>query len=82
MNTLFSNRALFFRVFVCRSSILIASFDGVVLVSFVAQARSIMFYDFWVPGACCGDSFVLNRKSGNFCVKNISCEIFSVNIFS
>ena len=42
--------ALFSRV--CRSDI--ASFDRVVLVSFVPQVRSIMFYDFGVPGACRG----------------------------
>ena len=43
--------ALFSRVF--RSDI--ASFDGMELVSFVPQVRSIMFYDFGVPGACRGE---------------------------
>ena len=43
--------ALFLRV--CRSDI--ASFDRIVLVNFVPQVRSIMFYDFGVPGACRGE---------------------------
>ena len=34
---------------VCRSDI--ASFYGGVLVSFVPQVRSVMFYDFELPGA-------------------------------
>ena len=58
--------ALFLRV--CRSDI--ASFDRVVLVSFVAQVRSIMFYDFEVPGACSGESFVVARRPDNACDAN------------
>ena len=42
--------ALFSRVF--RSDI--ASFDGIMLASFVPQVRSILFYDFGVPGGCRG----------------------------
>ena len=65
MNT-FANRALFSRV--CGSDI--ASFDGVVLVSFVAQVRSTMFYDSEVPGACRGESFVVVRRPNNACYAN------------
>ena len=57
LSTLFSH--------VCRSDIV--SFDGVVLVSFVAQVRNIMFYDFGVPGACRGESFVVARRPDNAC---------------
>ena len=58
--------ALFSRV--CGSDI--ASFDRVVLVSFVPQVRSIMFYDFGVPGACRGESFVVARRPDNACDAN------------
>ena len=53
---------------VCRSDI--ALFDGVVLVRFAAQVRSIMFYDFAVPGACRGGSFVVARRPDNACDAN------------
>ena len=53
--------ALFSRV--CESDI--ASFDGIVLVSFVPQVRNIMFYDFGVPGVCRGESFVVVRRPNN-----------------
>ena len=58
--------ALFSRI--CRSDI--ASFDRVMLVSFVTQVRSIMFYDFEVPGAFRGESFVVARRPDNACDAN------------
>ena len=33
------------------------------LVSFVPQVRSIMFYDFGVPGACRGDIFFCRSEA-------------------
>ena len=63
MNT-FANQALFF-LRVCRSDI--ASFYGGVLVSFVPQVRNVMFYDFGLPGACRGESFVIARRPDNAC---------------
>ena len=53
--------ALFSRV--CGNDI--ALFNGIVLVSFVPQVRSIMFYDFEVPRACHGESFVVVRRPNN-----------------
>ena len=45
----------------------IASFDGVVLGSFVAQVRGIRFSDFGVSGAwaCLGESVVIGRRPDN-----------------
>ena len=42
-----------------------ASFDGVVLGSFVAQVRGIRFSDFGVSGACRGESVVVGRRPDN-----------------
>ena len=44
-----------------------ASFDGVVLGSFVAQVRGIRFSDFGVSGAraCRGESVVIGRRPDN-----------------
>ena len=44
-----------------------ASFDGVVLGSFVAQVRGIRFSDFGVSGvwACLGESVVVGRRPDN-----------------
>ena len=44
-----------------------ASFDGVVLGSFVAQVRGIRFSDFGVSGAwaCLGESVVIGRRPDN-----------------
>ena len=44
-----------------------ASFDGVVLGSFVAQVRGIRFSDFGVSGerACQGESVVVGRRPDN-----------------
>ena len=42
-----------------------ASFDGVVVGSFVAQVRSIRFYDFRVSGACRGESVIVCRRPDN-----------------
>ena len=44
-----------------------ASFDGVVLGSFVAQLRGIRFSDFGVSGAraCRGESVVVGRRPDN-----------------
>ena len=39
-----------------------ASFDGVVLGSFVAQVRDIRLSDFGVSGACRGESVVVGRR--------------------
>ena len=48
-----------------------ASFDGVVLGSFVAQVRGIRFYDFGVSGACRGESAVIGRRPDN--VHDLNC---------
>ena len=42
-----------------------ASFDGVVLGSFVAQVRDIKFSYFGVSGACRGESVVVGRRPDN-----------------
>ena len=42
-----------------------ASFDGIVLGSFVAQVRGIRFSDFGVSGACQGESVVVGRRPDN-----------------
>ena len=49
----------------------IASFDGVVLGSFVAHVRGIRFYDFGVSGACRGESVVVGRRPDN--VHDLNC---------
>ena len=41
------------------------SFDGVVLGSFVVQARGIRFSDFGVSGACLGESVVVGWRPDN-----------------
>ena len=48
-----------------------ASFDGVVLGSFVAQVTGIRFYDFGVSGACRGGSVVVGRRPDN--VHDVNC---------
>ena len=48
-----------------------ASFDGVVLGSFVAPVRGIRFYDFGVSGACRGESVVVSRRPDN--VHDVNC---------
>ena len=42
-----------------------ASFDGVVLASFVAQVRGFRFSDFGVSTACGGESVVVGRRPDN-----------------
>ena len=42
-----------------------ASFDGVVLGSFVAQVRGIIFSDFGVSGTCRGESVVVGPRPDN-----------------
>ena len=42
-----------------------ASFDGVMLGSFVAQVRGIIFDDFGVLVASRGESIVVDRRSNN-----------------
>ena len=42
-----------------------ASFDGVVLGSFVAQVRGIRISDFGVSGACGGESVIVGRRPDN-----------------
>ena len=42
-----------------------ASFDGVVLGTFVAQVRGIIFSDFGVSGACRGENLVVGRRPDN-----------------
>ena len=48
-----------------------ASFDGVVLGSFVAQMRGIRFYEFGVSGVCRGESVVVGRRPDN--VHDVNC---------
>ena len=55
--------------FHCKSRVLpsstrvhMASLDGVVLASFVAQVRAVMFYDFAASGAGWGDGVYLVRR--------------------
>ena len=42
-----------------------ASFDGVVHGSFVAQVRGIRFSEFGVSGACRGESVIIGRRPDN-----------------
>ena len=42
-----------------------ASFNGVVLGSFVAQVRGIRFSDFGLSGACRGESVVVSQRPDN-----------------
>ena len=48
-----------------------ASFDGILLGSFVAQVRGIRFYDFGVSGACRAESVVVGRWLDN--VHDVNC---------
>ena len=48
-----------------------ASFDGVVVGSFVAQVISIRFYDFRVSEACRGESVIICRRPDN--VHDVNC---------